>query len=70
MQTAVGALVWSWSLDEIPSEKLIERLAYKLQRQQRRAAAARKSHDRKTRKRLRDLGIKLTDLPKCTLDST
>jgi hypothetical protein len=44
---------------------LLEKTAAKIARTQWRNALAREGHTRRTRERLRELGIKLTDLPRC-----
>ena len=56
VHTAIAALIPSWWLDQQPSTKLLERTAAEIQRTQRRNAAARKSHTKRTRQRLRDVG--------------
>jgi hypothetical protein len=45
---------------------LIEEAAKEIQHWQRRIAAARKSHIKRTRKKLRKMGIYLKDLTRCT----
>ncbi len=68
--TAVAALIPCWWLDERPSKKLLERTAEEIGYTQRRNAAARKSHTKATRKKLRALGIKLTEVPRCAWGKT
>ena len=46
------------------------RTAAEIGRTQARNAAARKSHTKATRKKLRALGIKLTEVPRCTWGKT
>ncbi len=70
VHTALAALIPSWWLDQRPSQKLLERTAAELARTQRRNAAARKSHTQATRKKLRALGIKLTEVPHCAWGKT
>ena len=70
IHTAVAALIPSWWLGERPSEKQLERTAAEIQRAQKRNAAARKSHTKKTRRMLRQLGIDLTELPRCEWGKT
>jgi hypothetical protein len=65
VHTAIAALIPCWWLEERPSPKLLERTAAELRRTQRRNATARKSHTKRTRRRLHELGIKLTGLPRC-----
>ena len=65
VHTALAALIPCWWLEQRPSAKLLERTAAELQRTQQRNAVARKSHSKRTRRRLRELGIKLTDLQHC-----
>ena len=70
MHTAIAALIPYWWLEERPSTKLLERTAAELQRTQHRNATARKSHTKRTRKRLHELGIKLAKLPRCAWGKT
>lgn len=65
VHTAVGALVRSWWLNGRASTALIEQTAREIQHWQQRIAAARKSHTKQKRKKLRELGIKLKDLIRC-----
>jgi hypothetical protein len=66
LHSALAALVRSWWLNgERTPRKVIEKIVKKLARTQRRNAAARKSHTKQTRRRLRELGIKLTELKRC-----
>jgi ribosomal 50S subunit-associated protein YjgA (DUF615 family) len=48
----------------------LARAARKITKDQRRIAKARKSSTKKTRQKLRNLGIKLTTLPKCKWDTS
>ena len=50
--------------------KLLERTSAEIERAQRRNAAARKCHTKRTRRKLRESGIKLTGLPRCKWDTT
>ena len=70
VHTAVAALIPYWWLDQRPSLKLLDRTAAELERTQKRNAAARKSHTKATRKKLRALGIKLTEVPRCAWGKT
>ena len=60
-------LVRSWWLNTGASERLLERTAAILRRAQRRNAAARVSHRKSTRAKLRAMGIRLTKLKRCRL---
>ncbi len=70
IHTAVAALIPFWWLNLSPPKALLERTSAEIARAQRRNAAARKSHTKRTRRKLRALGIKLTDLPRCQWDTT
>jgi len=65
VHTAVGALVRSWWLNSRASTALVEQTASTIQYTQQRNASARNSHTKRTRKRLRKIGIKLKDLIRC-----
>ena len=65
VHTAIGALVQSWWLSGRASAKLIEHTATVIQHWQQRIATARKSHTKRTRKKLRKMGIFLKDLYRC-----
>ena len=65
VHTAIGALVQSWWLSGHASTTLIEHTATVIQHWQKRNAAARKSHTKRTRKKLRNIGIYLKDLIRC-----
>jgi hypothetical protein len=51
-------------------EKLLAKAVRKITWAQRRNAQARKSHVKRTRKKLRALGIKLTEIKRCRWDTT
>jgi hypothetical protein len=70
VHTAIAALIPSWWLNLCPPQELLERTSAEIERAQRRNAAARKGHTKRTRRRLRELGIKLTELPRCKWDTT
>ena len=70
VHTAVAALIPFWWLNLSPPKKLLERTSAEIERAQRRNAAARKCHTKRTRRRLRESGIKLTELPRCKWDAT
>jgi hypothetical protein len=70
VHTAVAALIPFWWLSLRAPKKLLERTAAEIERAQRRNATARKSHTKRTRRRLRESGIKLTELPRCKWDTT
>jgi hypothetical protein len=66
----VAALIPFWWWNVSPVKEVLERTAAKIKRAQRRNAAARTSHIKRTRRRLRKSGIKLTNLPRCKWDTT
>ena len=70
VHTAIAALIPYWWLEQRPSKKLLERTAEEIERTQQRNAASRKSHTKATRKKLRALGIKLTEVPRCAWGKT
>ena len=65
VQTALGALIPCWWLDQRPAAKLLVRTAEEIRQNQHKNAEARQSHIKRTRERLRELGIKLTEIPRC-----
>jgi len=67
---AVAGLIESWWLNGRVSARLLERLAEKIQDTQRQNAKARRSHEKRTRRRLRQLGIKLTQIERCWWDTS
>lgn len=70
MHVAVDALVQSWQLEAPAAERLLEKTAARLQYLQQRNARARACHTRTTVRRLHRLGIKLTHLPRCDIDTS
>ncbi len=70
VHTAIAELIPSWWLGLRPPKKLLERTAAEIERTQKRNASARKSHTKTTRKKLRALGIKLTEVPRCAWGKT
>jgi hypothetical protein len=62
---AATAVVRSWWLNGALSAAWIEQAVRDIQHRQRRLAAARKSHIKQTRKKLRKIGIYLKDLIRC-----
>jgi len=70
VQTALGALIPCWWLDQRPSAKLLVRTAEEIRQNQHKNAEARQSHIKRTRKRLRELGIKLTEITRCRWGAT
>jgi hypothetical protein len=62
---AAAALVQSWWLSGTLCTALIERAAQAIRHWQERIAAARESHIKRTRKKLRKMGIYLKDLIRC-----
>lgn len=69
VHTAVGALVPSWWRSGRASAALIKDTANNIQHWQQRIAAARESHTKATRKKLRKMGIYLKDLISCAWPS-
>lgn len=66
LHTAMAALVRSWwDNDQAASDRLLDKTAKKITRTQQRKAAARNSHTKTTRRKLKALGIRLTELPQC-----
>lgn len=65
MHVAVAALVRSWWLNGALCTALVEEASKEIQHWQNRIAAARVSHIKQTRKKLRKLGIYLKDLIRC-----
>ena len=71
LHTAMAALVQTWFLrNSTTSERVLDKAARKIDYHQRRNANARKSHTKTTRRKLRELGIKLTEIPRCQWNST
>ena len=70
VQTALGALIPCWWLDQRPAAKLLVRTAEEIRQNQHKSAEARQSHIKRTRERLRELGIKLTEIPRCRWGAT
>jgi hypothetical protein len=71
LHTAMAVLVQSWwDNGHAASDRLVEKTVQKIQKLQRRNAQARKSHSKTTRRKLRALGIRLTDLPRCGWGTT
>ncbi|GIX02460.1 MAG: hypothetical protein KatS3mg112_1397 [Thermogutta sp.] len=62
---AVSALIRSWSLSRRASRRLIEKTARRIRYSQQRKAAARKSHYRRTLRKLREIGINIKNLIRC-----
>ncbi len=66
LHTAMAALVRSWwDNGQAAADRVLERTAEKITRTQQRQATSRKSHTKTTRGKLRKLGIRLTELPRC-----
>ena len=70
VHTAMAALIPCWWLDQRPSAKLLERTAAEIRENQHKNAEARQSHIKRTRERLCELGIKLTEIPRCRWGAT
>ena len=66
----MAALILFWWLGLYPPKKLLDRTSAEIERTQRRNAVARKCHTKRTRRRLRESGIKLTGLPHCKWNTT
>ena len=62
---AAAALVQSWWLNGALCTVLIEKAAKDIRHRQQRIAAARASHIKRARKKLRKMGIYLKDLIRC-----
>ncbi len=62
---AAAALVRSWWLSGALRTALIEKAVKDIRHRQQRLVAARKSHIKRTRKKLRKMGIYLKDLVRC-----
>ena len=67
---AVSALVQSWWLNARASTALLERTAEKINYHQQRNAIATRYHVKRTRKKLRQIGIRVSKIKKCVWDST
>ncbi len=65
VHVATAALVQSWWLSGALCTALIKAAATEIQHWQQRNAAARKSHIKRTRRKLRKMGIYLKDLIRC-----
>jgi hypothetical protein len=65
VHVAAAALVRSWWLKGRLCAALIEAAVIEIRHKQQRLAAARKSHIKRTRKKLRKMGIYLKDLIRC-----
>jgi hypothetical protein len=67
----MAVLVRSWWENDRPaSDRLLEKTAKKITYLQRRNAQARKSHTKTRRRKLHELGIRLTDLPRGSWERT
>ena len=65
-----SAVVQCWWLNGRGRGALLARVARKISHDQRRIIRARKYHVRKTRRKLRSLGITLTKIPRCQWDTS
>jgi hypothetical protein len=71
LHTAMAVVVQSWwDNGHGPTDRLVEKTVRKIQTLQRRNAEARQSHTKKTRRKLRVLGIRLTGLARCGWGTT
>ena len=67
----MAALVRSWGLSSQKARReLLQKAATKIRYNQRRNAQARKSHWKQALEKLRHLGITLSELKRCTWDTT
>jgi hypothetical protein len=66
----VAALVRGWWLKGRASAELIDQAVEEIDWAQKRNAQARKSHTKTTRRKLRQLGIKLTDIKRVPWNTT
>jgi hypothetical protein len=62
--------VQSLILGRRATARLLERTGKRIARAQRRNAAARRSHTKRTKRRLHAIGIRLTGLPRCQWDKS
>ena len=67
---ATSAIIQSWWLNGQGRKALLARAAGKITKDQRRIIRARRNHIKRTRRKLRSLGIKLTKVPKCKWDTS
>jgi hypothetical protein len=70
IHTAIQTLILFWWLKLRVPAKLIAQLAKDLQATQADNAKARQAHIKNTRRKLRALGIRLTDVERCTWDTS
>lgn len=66
---AVAGLIACWWLNGRVSARLLDQLAEKIQATQKQNTKARRSHEKRTRRKLRRLGIKLTRMERCRWDT-
>jgi hypothetical protein len=62
---AAAAVVQCWWLDGCAAKVLYAQAEQEITRNQERNAAARRSHVKATRRKLREIGIKLTQIKRC-----
>lgn len=70
VHAAVDAIVQSWWLDRQSADTLIDRVAERLQYYQQRNALARRSHCKTTKQNLQRVGINVSTLKRCDLDTS
>lgn len=70
VHTAISAVIRSLWLDGLAARTLYAQAADEIQWAQTRQAQARQSHSKTTRRRLRSLGIKLTEVKRCVWNSS
>ena len=70
MRVATDAIVQGWQLEPQAREHLYNKIAKRIQYHQQRNALARSCHTRSTIRELHRRGIKLTNLPRCDVDTS
>lgn len=70
IQDVLGALIPCWWHEQRVTQSLIDGLVKRVAYTQKRNRTARVSHMKATRRRLRELGIRLTDTKRCRWDTT
>jgi hypothetical protein len=67
----LAALIRSWWMTEAPAtDRWLEKVAQRINQTQRRIAEARKSHTKTTIAKLHAVGIYLTQITRCSWNST
>jgi hypothetical protein len=65
VRTAAAALVQSWWKDKDPIDRALQKIHF----DQANLAAARKSHTKRTLRRLRNIGVHLDSVERCLWDT-